>query len=254
MTNEKTGDARLIALTGASRGIGAAIAAELSRRGFAVACLSRNGIVPAPGDGDQAGTAGPLHGVVCDVGDRASVEAAFAEIAALPGELYGVVNCAGIIYGGRSSEFDLGQLEETLKTNVVGTFSVCQVAYPALKRNGGGLIVNIGSFWDQMGVKWYAAYAASKAGVAALTRCFGAEWARDGIRVVDVAPGYITTDMNKDYLATEETRNFIKGRVPVGRPGTTDEVARVVAALFQENVEFLTATTIYVDGGQGTAQ
>lgn len=252
MTNKKTEITRLIALTGASRGIGLAIAVELARRGFAVACLSRHGSAPAAYDAVPEG--GSLHGIACDVGDPAGVAAAFAEIAALPGTLCGVVNCAGIIYGGRSSEFDLGQFEETLKTNVIGTFSVCQTAYPVLKRNGGGLIVNIGSFWDCIGVKWYAAYAASKAGVAALTRCLGAEWARDGIRVIDVAPGFIRTDMNKDYLASEETQNFIKSRVPVGRPGTTDEVARVVAGLFQENVEFLTATTIYLDGGQGTAQ
>jgi NAD(P)-dependent dehydrogenase (short-subunit alcohol dehydrogenase family) len=87
--------------------------------------------------------------------------------------------------------------------------------------------------------------------VGAITRCLATEWAKDGIRVLDVAPGYIETELNRDFLGTEKNRSWIKRRVPVGRPGSVDEVARLVGALFSEKIGFLTGETIYVDGGQG---
>jgi len=246
------GDPGVVAVTGANRGIGAAIAGELLERGFTVACLTRQGIAPAPPAGAEE-RAARLAGIRCDVTDRRSIDSAFEAIARLPGELAGVVNCAGISGGGPSHEFDAGEFESIMRTNVTGTFEVCQAAYPLLAERGGGLIVNIGSFWDQMGVKRYAAYCASKAAVGALTRCLGVEWARKGIRVIDVAPGYVETEMTAEGLQSEATQKFLASRLPGGRVGRPDEIARVVASLFTEDVGFLNATTIYVDGGQGPA-
>jgi len=241
-----------IAVTGANRGIGAAIAATLADRGYTVACLSRGGAAPSTDEGG-AKVVGRRIGLRCDITDCASIAAALAAADALPGGLRGVVNNAGIMMSGASREFPVENLETVLRTNVVGTFSVCQAAYPRLVARGGGLIVNIGSFWDEMGVKRFAAYCASKAAIAALSRCLGVEWAKKGIRVLTVAPGYIETDMTSDALETEETRRYLETRLPLGRVGRPDEIARVVAALFLEDVGFLTATTIYVDGGQGPA-
>jgi NAD(P)-dependent dehydrogenase (short-subunit alcohol dehydrogenase family) len=95
------------------------------------------------------------------------------------------------------------------------------------------------------------AYCASKAAVGAITRCLASEWAKDGIRVLDVAPGYIETDLNREFLGSEKVQSWLKRRVPVGRPGSAEEVARLVGALFSEKIAFLTGETIYVDGGQG---
>jgi NAD(P)-dependent dehydrogenase (short-subunit alcohol dehydrogenase family) len=206
-------------VTGANRGIGAAIATELASRGFSVACLTRSGAVPELTARIHQRVANRLVGLHCDVTDTQSIATAFAAIAELPDELCGVVNCAGIISGGPSHEFDITEFEAILQTNVTGTFKVCQAAYPALARRGSGLIVNIGSFWDQMGVKWYAAYCASKAAVGALTRCLGVEWAKKGIRVIDVAPGYIETEMTSAGLNSEATRKFLESRLPGGRVG-----------------------------------
>jgi len=254
---KKTGENGMIAVTGANRGIGAAIAKELANRGFTVACLTRKGIVPETSGGENRNLSKSLVGIRCDVTDTDSIAAAFAAIEDLRDEkhdeLCGVVNCAGIISSGPSLEFETREFERIMQTNVTGTFNICKAAFPLLRKQCRGLIVNIGSFWDQMGVKRYAAYCASKAAVAALTRCLGVEWAKNGIQVVDVAPGYIETEMTAAGLNQEATQKFLASRLPGGRVGRPDEIARVVASLFCENVEFLNATTIYVDGGQGPA-
>ena len=251
---DSDGKTGVIAVTGGGRGIGAAIALELARRGFTVACLSRSGRVPEVLDPDGTAILEHLRGIVCDVTDARSVKAAIGAAAADEG-LRGVVNSAGIVIGGPSKEYALTDFEAVLRTNVVGVFSVCQAAYSYLAQNGGGLIVNIGSFWDQMGIKNYAAYCASKAGIASLTRCLGVEWAKQGIRVLNIAPGFLETPMDTGTEAIDQDRQakFLESRLPGGRKGTLAEIARVVAGLYTEDVEFLNATTIYVDGGQGPA-
>jgi NAD(P)-dependent dehydrogenase (short-subunit alcohol dehydrogenase family) len=126
----------------------------------------------------------------------------------------------------------------------------CREAYPHLAKAGGS-IINIGSFFDRMGVPNNLAYCASKAAVGAITRCLAVEWAKDKIRVIDVAPGYIETDLNREHLARDKVQAWMKSRIPVGRPGTPDEVARLVAALLVEDIPFMTGETIYLDGGHG---
>src|SRR5690606_4727321 len=113
-------------------------------------------------------------------------------------------------------------------TNATSVFMSCQSAYPHLLAAGGGLIVNIGSFFDKMGVKRNLAYCASKAAVGAMTRCLAVEWAGKGIRVVDVAPGYIVTDLNKDAMEAGPLREYLAKRIPGGQPGSSADVARLV--------------------------
>ena len=138
-----------------------------------------------------------------------------------------------------------------MRLNASAVLVACREAYPFLRRSGEGLIVNIGSFFVRLAVSENLTYCASKAAVGAMTRCLASEWAKDGIRVLDVAPGYIETDLNRDFLANEKVKSWLKRRVPVGRAGSADEVARLVGALFSEKIGFLTGETIYIDGGQG---
>lgn len=252
-----------VAVTGARRGIGAAIARELARRGYTVASLVRDpsaatGDAVAGGSGDarnpgRAASAGIVT-IACDIRDPAAVESALAAANALPGGLVGLVNNAAIQNEGPAHEFALTELDAMLHTNVTGTFSVSQRAYPYLRARGGGLIVNLGSIWEKLGVKRYAAYCASKAAVSALGRCLAAEWARDGIRVLTVAPGYVETEMTRGALADERVQRFLATRIPMRRAASTDEVARLVASLFSEDIPMLTGETIYIDGGHGIAQ
>src|SRR6185295_12863034 len=187
-----------------------------------------------------------------DVTDDRSVREALAAVAATRG-LHGLVNNAGIHLDAPSHELSTDTYDRVMQTNATAVFTTCREAYPHLVKAGGGTIVNIGSFFDKIGVKRNLAYCASKAAVGAITRCLAVEWASKGIRVLDVAPGYIITDLNRQSLEQGPVRDYIDGRIPRRRPGTVDEIARLTAAVFSEDIPFLTGETIYIDGGQGIA-
>ena len=207
-----------IVITGASKGIGAAIASEMAQRGYDVVCLSRTG------------TSDVGHAVACDIA--------------------GLVNNAGVHILGSIATLTTEDFNKTIALNTTAVMVAAREAYPHLKQNG-GTIVNIGSFFDKLGVPDNLAYCASKAAVAAMTRCMAVEWARDGIRVMNVAPGYIETDLNRDFLAREKVQKWMASRIPVGKPGKASDVAKLVAAIFGESIGFLTGETIYIDGAQG---
>ncbi len=237
--------AKVVAVTGANRGIGRAIAIELHRRGHVVGCLSRSGQAPA---GMPAGRA-----IECaaDVTDESAMRAFAAEVAN-GRRLVGVVNNAGLHTEAKSAELTMAAFDQLMAVNGSSVLIGCQAAYPHLRAEG-GLIVNIGSFFDKLGVKRNLAYCASKAAVGAITRVLGVEWARDGIAVVNVAPGYVVTDLNRESIEAGPLSAYLQKRIPAGRAGDADDVARLVAGLFAMDVRYLSGETIYVDGGQGIA-
>jgi NAD(P)-dependent dehydrogenase (short-subunit alcohol dehydrogenase family) len=226
-----------VIVTGASRGIGAAIAETLDARGMTVFGLSRSGTGPAG------------RAITCDMTDEAAVQSAFADIAR-DGPIAALVNNAGVHLGSPSKALATAEYDEVMGLNATAVMVGCREVYRYLAARGGS-IINIGSFFDRMGVPNNLAYCASKAAVGAITRCLAVEWAKDGIRVIDVAPGYIETDLNREHLARDKVRAWLESRIPVGRPGTPEEVARLVAALLVEDIPFLTGETLYLDGGQG---
>ncbi len=227
-----------IIVTGASRGIGAAIAGDLAGRGYAVVGLSRTGEVPAG------------RGIACDVTNETAIGVCFAEIAA-GGAIAGLINNAGMHLASPSAELRTEEFEEVMALNATSVMLAAREVYPHLKANGGGTIVNIGSFFDKLGVAGNLAYCASKAAVGAIARCLAVEWAGVGIQVLNVAPGYIETDLNRDFLTNDKVVAWIKKRVPAGRPGAPEEVARLIGAILDERIPFLTGETIYLDGGHG---
>jgi NAD(P)-dependent dehydrogenase (short-subunit alcohol dehydrogenase family) len=233
-----------VLVTGASSGIGRAVAADLADRGFLVGGLSRRGTVP-----DEAGK---VIGFAADVTEEIAVRAAVDELAARS-MLAGVVNAAGFHRGGVSADLSARELRDVFETNCVAAHIVCCSAYPHLVASGGGLIVNIGSFYDQLGVPQTLAYSASKAALASLTRTLAVEWAPDGIQVLNVAHGYVHTGLNDEFMSDPARRAKIERRIPAKRLGEPGEVGRLVGMLFAERVTYLTGTTIYLDGGQGVA-
>ena len=234
--SEARGPGQVI-VTGGSRGIGAAIARALDGAGFGVVSLSRSGTA-------EAGRA-----VACDLTDETALAAAIASVAEA-GPIAGLVNNAGHHIGGASADLSLEDFEKVMRLNATAVMLASREAYPHLRATR-GTIVNIGSFFDKMGVPHALSYCASKAAVGAITRCLAVEWAGDGIRVLNVAPGYVTTDLNRDYLSRPKVRGWLEGRIPTGGPGTPEEVAALVAGLIANDIPYLTGETIYVDGGHG---
>jgi NAD(P)-dependent dehydrogenase (short-subunit alcohol dehydrogenase family) len=224
-----------VLVTGANRGIGAAIAAALAAAGLSVAGLTRTG------------TSAAGEGFVCDVSQESSIARAIAAVAAR-GPIAGLVNNAGLYAAHASAELTADDFERIMRINATSVVVAARHVYPHLKRAGGGLIVNIGSYYDKLGVAKTVAYCASKAAVGAITRCLAVEWAADNIRVIDVAPGYIATELNAKFRARDATQRWIKQRIPVGRAGTPEEIGRLVAMLFGSEIPYLTGETIYVDG------
>ena len=238
----------IVIVTGASRGIGAAIALRLARAGVLVACLSRSGAIP---EGAEDADAERLVPFVADVTDADAVRAATA--AAVDGRrLVGFVNNAGLHTEARSADLTIDDWNAQISANATSVLIGCQAAYPYLQADG-GLIVNIGSFFDKLGVKRNLAYCASKAAVGAITRVLAVEWARDRIAVIDVAPGYIVTSLNRGVMNDGPLSAYLEKRIPAGKPGDADDVARLVASLFAMDLRFLSGETIYLDGGQGVA-
>lgn len=227
----------IFVVTGGSRGIGQAIARTLIDRGREVVCLSRSG-------------AGPFgRHLACDMTDESAVRATIRQVAE-QGPIAGLVNNAGVHIGGSAESLSVEDFNRTMALNATAVMVAAREIFPFMRQNG-GTIVNIGSFFDKIGAPDNLAYCASKAAVAAMTRVMAVEWARYGISVVDVAPGYIETDLNRDFLARAKVQAWLKSRVPVGRAGTPEDVARVVVAILTEASPYLTGETIYVDGAQG---
>lgn len=228
-----------VIVTGASKGLGAATAKALDEAGYRIIGLSRTGESPAG------------RGIVCDMTDESAVKTVFADLADDPTPVVGLVNNAGAHGQSVSAEIEVADYERVMSLNATAVVVASREAYALLRRAGGGLIVNMGSVFDKLGVKEHLAYCVSKAAVGAITRCLAVEWAEDGISVVNVAPGYVETDFNREFMQRDSVKRWLERRIPVGRTGTPEEVADLVAALFRMRVPYLTGETIYLDGGHG---
>jgi NAD(P)-dependent dehydrogenase (short-subunit alcohol dehydrogenase family) len=240
----------LICVTGASRGIGAAIAAHLAEAGYTVACLSRSGDAPSVDMSDAARNRLIMRAV--DVGHEAEFRAAIAALGDEGLPFVGLVNNAGFHNVCPSATLPVEDWNQVLAINSTSVVIGSQAAYPLLKAAGGGLIVNIGSFFDKLGVRRNLAYCASKAVVGSITRVLAVEWAKDKISVVNIAPGFVLTDLNRDEWEHESgaLQAFIRQRVPGKLPGSPEDIATLAAALFAMGRPFLTGETIYIDGAQ----
>ena len=223
-----------VIVTGASKGIGAAIAVELDKRGLPVIGLSRTGDAVV---GDA---------FVCDITNEDQVRERIGAIGAERG-IAALVNNAGLYIGSPIAELSTDQYEQVMNLNAKAVMIASREAYPHL-RDSGGTIVNIGSFFDKMGVPHNLPYCASKAAVAAMTRCMAVEWARDGIGVINVAPGYIETDMTGQM--NQDVLGLILRQIPAGRLGQPQEIAGIVSFLASEKAAFINGATISANGGQ----
>lgn len=241
---------RTAIITGASSGIGNAIAAELAADGANVAITSRAKARAQEAAADLETTSGRAIGVQADVTDPDSVtgmvEATIAEF----GRLDIMVNNAGINIRGPAEEFDPGDWQEVIDVNLSGVFYGSKAAGRQMIVQGdGGHIVNVSSIMGEVGLHERAAYSASKGGVNNLTRTLAVEWAEHDIHVNAIAPGYIRTEMTEDALSDVGfTDENVRNRTPLGRWGTPREVATSVRFLVRGG-HFVTGEILHADGG-----
>lgn len=235
----------VIVISGASRGIGAALSIELDRRGFTVAGLSRTGDPPL-------GCKDPSKFLLrkCDVTDASQLRDSFAWVKEQAGGIKALVNNAGLHTNSKSQELEQDDFERVMEINVTAVMLACREAFPHFEKQGGGMIFNMGSSFGWIGAPYNLAYCTSKAALGGMTRVLAAEWAKYNIRTVNIAPGYIETDLNKEFLESEKVKKLLSERIPTGAPGKAIDVAKLVSALISEDIPFLTGSTIYLDGGQ----
>ena len=235
---------RGVLVTGASSGIGAAVAGEFSRAGYRVGGASRRGTVPAAPAGG-----GEIVPITFDVTDAEAAPLVVKQFASTCDDFAGIVNVAGIHLTAPSAELDLSELREVLEVNLVASVRLAQVAFPYLRERG-GFVAMIGSFYADLGVPRNLAYSASKAALASATRTLGVEWAKHGISVVNFAPGYVETAITAEYSDDPEKRAWLEGQIPARRLAQPEEIGRLVVGVLDAGCSFLTGETITIDGGQ----
>lgn len=231
-------------VTGASGGLGLHFARLLGRQGVEVTLAARRrGALDAACTAIR-GEGGSAHAVQLDVTDGTSVREALA------GRSFDIlVNNAGISGAGRAADLDEAGWDAVVDTNLKGVFLVAQAAAAGMRASGtGGAIVNIASIAGHRVAGNISAYAASKAGVIQLTRALALEWARDSIRVNALCPGYIETDINRDFFATEAGARMI-ARIPQRRLGRPEDLDGALLLLLSAAGAYMTGSTIEVDGG-----
>lgn len=237
---------RVAVITGSSRGIGRAIAEELARVGAQVVVTSRSL------EAAQNAAASIPNAVACqvDVADRASVDALVSGVLERCGRVDVLVNNAGIspMYT-RALKITESDWDAVMATNLKGTFLCCQAFGRVFVEQKSGCVVNISSVAAHVGAPRLAAYAASKAGIEALTRTLAIEWAEFGVRVNAVAPAFIETDMNAGLRQIPSLTQEVLDKTPLRFFGQPADVAGMVVFLCSEKTRYITGATFAVDGG-----
>jgi len=227
-------------VTGASRGIGAAIAAGFAAGGATVFGLSRSGTAPQG-----------VVAIACDLSDDAAIRRAFAELARQSDRLDVLVNAAGIsLPAGTRDELD--RFRDTLATDLTGVYATILAAHPLLREAGQGSIVNVTSINSIRGFPGNPGYVAAKAGLAGLTRALATDYAADGIRVNALAPGYVATEMTAASFADPAMHEDRRRHTMLGRWGHPDDLVGAAVFLASSASAYLTGQELFVDGGWTT--
>lgn len=238
---------KTVLVTGASRGIGKAIAVKFAKKNYNVVinCLhNEDRLMQAKREIESYQVSCLAH--LGDMGDMESCKELFEKIKKQFGTLDVLVNNAGIAYIGLLQDMTPEDWDRVIRTNLTSVFNCCRLAIPDMVTRKYGKIINISSVWGNVGASCEAAYSATKGGINAFTKALAKELAPSGIQVNAVACGAIDTEMNK-FLESDELISLVE-EIPAGRLGTAEEVADLVYHLGYKN-SYLTGQVIGLDGG-----
>lgn len=239
---------KVVVISGGANGIGLATAKVFAESGYLICIVDLN---QHRAEQCAAELGSDNLGIGCDVSEENSVISAVKSIAKQFKQVHVLVNCAGI---GDKAGDTVGQtvenFDKVLSVHLKGTFLLCREIGKLMLSHGAGSIVNISSIAGIAGIPTRNAYSAAKGGIVAMTKSLACEWARQGVRVNAVAPGYVYTELVQDL----EQRGVINikslsQRTPIGRLATPNEIAQVIAFLASDAASYVTGSTINVDGG-----
>ena len=234
-----------VLVTGASRGIGKAIANELANKGYNLylTCLKHGDDLKSYSAELSAKYEINCIPFVCDIGNYNDVAEMFKQIP----RVNVVINNAGIAWLGLLTDMEPHEWDNVIRTNLSSLFNTSKCAVPLMLRQGGGKIINISSVWGQVGASTEVAYSASKGGVNGFTRALAKELAPSNISVNAISCGVIDTDMNRSHLSDDDMED-LRNEIPAGRLGTPEEVAAMVLKVI-ESPSYMTGQIITLDGG-----
>jgi glucose 1-dehydrogenase len=251
-------DGKFALVTGASRGIGRAIAERFAAEGATVAInyvgsdeSAAESLHAAEAASKENGFAGRRHRIMkADVSDQAAVDAMFADLLGGWDRLDVLVNNAGVQSQAPSESYALDEYERVIGINLTGALLCAQAALRHfLGRPGGGVILNCSSVHQLIPKPGFIAYSVSKGGLGNLTRTLALEYAERGIRVNGVGPGAVRTDMNDAWINDPKARAVVESHIPMGRSAAPEEMASVFAFLASDDASYITGQTIYACGG-----
>ncbi len=236
-------------ITGSSQGIGYALAEALGEHGARLVLNGRDvgkldaAVAALRGRGFEATP------MAFDVTDAESVERAVMEIEQEQGPIDILVNNAGMQFRAPLEDFPHDRWEELLRTNISSVFYVAQAVARHMIERGAGRIINIASVQSEMARSGIAPYTATKGAVRNLTRGMATDWARKGLQINAIAPGYFKTPLNKALIENPDFTAWLENRTPAGRWGEVDELKGAVVFLASDAASFVNGHTLYVDGG-----
>ena len=236
-------------ITGASKGLGKAMALALSQAGAAIALVSRDGGKLEAVKREIQASGGKAESFVADVRDEASVLKLVQEVEKRSGRVQILINNAGINIRKNLTEFSLDEWNSVIDTNLTSVFLMCRAFVPHMKGSGYGRIIQMTSIMSHVSLPQRTAYSASKAALLGLIRALALELASDGITVNGISPGPFGTEMNTAIMQNADANSQFLASIPVGRWGRVEEIGALANYLCSDSAGFITGTDILIDGG-----
>ncbi len=240
---------KIALITGASKGLGKAMALALSQAGATIALVSRDETKLQAVKREVEESGGKAELFIADVKDEQQVERLEAEVSKRLGKIQILVNNAGVNLRKNLIDFSLSEWQSVMDTNLTSVFLMCRKFVPHMRGTGYGRILNMTSIMSHVSLPQRSAYSASKAALLGLIRALAQELAPEGITVNGISPGPFGTEMNQSLMQDPEANAQFLANLPVGRWGKVEEIGGLASYLCSEAAGFITGTDILIDGG-----